>query len=219
MREQLAKALAVTTWQASNYILKPWASFTLSLEDGRVRLWNNAAELTLRGIALGRKSCLFCGYGCGRRCSAALDSLIVAARMNGIEPQVAYGIPRLNRHPSGSSAGRTSALELDASISDLRPSGMTTHVNKVHGVITAASRGCEKTDQESGSPMSYKYPDWRRIQITAAANYPPTDSLDKRSVVALQERAEIDRECRARCSALSARRQQSLPQECPPRPT
>lgn len=49
---------------------------------------------------------------------------------------VAYGYPRPDRRPSGSSAPRTSAMELDASISDLRPSGMTTHVNKVHHVST-----------------------------------------------------------------------------------
>jgi replicative superfamily II helicase len=49
---------------------------------------------------------------------------------------VAYGYPRSDRRPSGSSAGRTSALELDASVSDLRSNGMTTHVNKVHHVTT-----------------------------------------------------------------------------------
>src|SRR5580704_7937315 len=42
-------------------ILKRWAAFTLFLEDGRVCLSNNAAERGLRGIALGRKSWLFCG--------------------------------------------------------------------------------------------------------------------------------------------------------------
>src|ERR1700680_2373843 len=44
-----------------NYLLKRWAGFTLFLEDGRVCLSNNAAERGLRGIALGRKSWLFCG--------------------------------------------------------------------------------------------------------------------------------------------------------------
>lgn len=43
------------------YMLKRWPAFTLFLEDGRVCLSNNAAERGLRGIALGRKSCLFCG--------------------------------------------------------------------------------------------------------------------------------------------------------------
>ena len=39
-----------------------------------------------------------------------------------------------HRRSSSSSAGRASALELDASISDLRSSSMTTHINKVHHV-------------------------------------------------------------------------------------
>jgi hypothetical protein len=47
--------------RAMNYILKRWSAFTLFLEDGRVCLSNNAAERAIRGIALGRKSWLFCG--------------------------------------------------------------------------------------------------------------------------------------------------------------
>ncbi|SDD36817.1 Transposase IS66 family protein [Bradyrhizobium brasilense] len=62
MREQLAKlSRGHDLAKAFNYILKRWASFTLFLEDGRVCLSNNAAERGLRGIALGRKSWLFCG--------------------------------------------------------------------------------------------------------------------------------------------------------------
>jgi transposase len=47
--------------KAMNYMLKRWTSFTRFLEDGRVCLGNNAAERALRGVALGRKSWLFCG--------------------------------------------------------------------------------------------------------------------------------------------------------------
>jgi transposase len=47
--------------KAINYILRRRSAFTLFLEDGRVCLSNNAAERGLRGIALGRKSWLFCG--------------------------------------------------------------------------------------------------------------------------------------------------------------
>ena len=47
--------------KAIDYILKRWDAFTLFLNDGRVCLSNNAAERALRGIALGRKSWLFCG--------------------------------------------------------------------------------------------------------------------------------------------------------------
>jgi hypothetical protein len=71
--------------KAFNYILKRWTSFTLFLEDGRVCLSNNAAERDLRGIALGRKSWLFCGSDRGGRRAAAMYSLIVTAKMNGVD--------------------------------------------------------------------------------------------------------------------------------------
>jgi yecA family protein len=88
MREQLAKlSRGHDLAKAFNYILKRWASFTLFLEDGRVCLSNNAAERGLRGIALGRKSWLFCGSDRGGRRTAAMYSLIVTAKMNGVDPQ------------------------------------------------------------------------------------------------------------------------------------
>ena len=89
MREQLAKlSRGHDLAKAFNYILKRWASFTLFLEDGRVCLSNNAAERGLRGIALGRKSWLFCGSDRGGQRAAAMYSLIVTAKMNGVDPQV-----------------------------------------------------------------------------------------------------------------------------------
>lgn len=53
--------------KAIQYMLKRWAAFTLFLNDGRVCISNNAAERGLRGIALGRKSWLFCGSDRGRQ--------------------------------------------------------------------------------------------------------------------------------------------------------
>jgi len=47
--------------RAIDYLLKRWPAFTGFLEDGRICISNNAAERALRGIALGRKSWLFCG--------------------------------------------------------------------------------------------------------------------------------------------------------------
>jgi transposase len=73
--------------KAINYILKRWPAFTLFLEDGRACLSNNAAERGLRGIALGRKSWLFCGSDRGGRRAATLYSLIVTAKMNSVDPQ------------------------------------------------------------------------------------------------------------------------------------
>jgi transposase len=87
--------------KAINYILKRWPAFTLFLEDGRVCLSNNAAERALRGIALGRKSWLFCGSDRGGQRAAAMYSLIVTAKMNGIDPQawLADVLARIAAHP------------------------------------------------------------------------------------------------------------------------
>ncbi len=73
MREQVVKlSRGHDLTKAFNYILKRWASFTLFLEDGRVCLSNNAAERGLRGIALRRKSWLFCGSDRGGQRAAAM---------------------------------------------------------------------------------------------------------------------------------------------------
>src|SRR5450432_3896729 len=88
--------------KAINYILKRWAAFTLFLDDGRVCLSNNAAERGLRGIALGRKSWLFCGSDRGGERAAAMYSLIVTAKMNGVDPQawLADVLARIADHPA-----------------------------------------------------------------------------------------------------------------------
>ncbi len=80
LRAQIARlARGHDLAKAIKYILKRWTGFTLFLEDGRVCLSNNAAERGLRGIALGRKSWLFCGSDRGGQRAAAMYSLIVTA--------------------------------------------------------------------------------------------------------------------------------------------
>src|SRR5258707_380591 len=85
-----------------NYMSKRWASFTRFLDDGRVCLSNNAAERALRGIALGRKSWLFCGSDRGGRRAAAMYSLIVSAKMNDVDPQALLTdvLGRIAAHPA-----------------------------------------------------------------------------------------------------------------------
>src|SRR6476619_6476448 len=62
MREQRAKlSRGNDVAKAMDYMLKRWIAFTRFLDDGRICLSNNAAERGVRGIALGRKSWLFCG--------------------------------------------------------------------------------------------------------------------------------------------------------------
>jgi transposase len=103
MREQAARlSRGHDLAKAINYVLKRWPAFTLFLEDGRVCLSNNAAERGLRGIALGRKSWLFCGSDRGGQRAAAMYSLIVTAKMNGVDPQAWLGdvLARIAGHPA-----------------------------------------------------------------------------------------------------------------------
>jgi transposase len=88
--------------KAVNYMLKRWPAFTLFLGDGRACLSNNAAERGLRGIALGRKSWLFCGSDRGGQRAAAMYSLIVTAKMNGVDSQawLADVLARIATHPA-----------------------------------------------------------------------------------------------------------------------
>jgi transposase len=62
MREQRAKlSRGNDVAKAMDYMLKRWIAFSRFIDDGRICLSNNAAERGVRGIALGRKSWLFCG--------------------------------------------------------------------------------------------------------------------------------------------------------------
>lgn len=88
--------------RAMNYMLKRWTSFTRFLDDGRICLSNNAAERALRGIALGRRSWLFCGSDRGGQRAAAMYSLIITAKMNGVDPQawLTDVLTRVASHPA-----------------------------------------------------------------------------------------------------------------------
>jgi hypothetical protein len=103
MREQVPKlSRGHDLSKAIQYMLKRWHAFTLFLNDGRVCLSNNAAERGLRGIALGRKSWLFCGSDRGGARAAAMYSLIITAKMNGVDPQawLTDVLDRIAEHPA-----------------------------------------------------------------------------------------------------------------------
>jgi hypothetical protein len=102
MREQRVKlSRGNDVAKAMDYMLKRWSAFTRFLDDGRICLSNNAAERALRGIALGRKSWLFCGSDRGGDRAALMYSLIVTAKMNDIDPQawLADVLTRIAEHP------------------------------------------------------------------------------------------------------------------------
>jgi transposase len=88
--------------QAMDYMLKRWAAFTCFLDDGRICLSNNAAERSVRGIALGRRAWLFAGSDRGGDRAAFMYSLIVTAKMNDIDPQawLADVLRRIADHPA-----------------------------------------------------------------------------------------------------------------------
>jgi transposase len=87
--------------RAIDYLRKRWPAFTRFLEDGRICITNNAAERALRGIALGRKSWLFCGSDRGGERAAVMYSLIGTAKLNGVDPQawLADVLARIADHP------------------------------------------------------------------------------------------------------------------------
>jgi transposase len=103
LREQRAKlSRGNDLARAMDYLLKRWPAFTRFLDDGRICLSNNAAERALRGIALGRKSWLFAGSDRGGQRAAAMYSLIVTAKLNGVDPQawLADVLARIAEHPA-----------------------------------------------------------------------------------------------------------------------
>jgi len=73
--------------KAIDYMLPRWPAFTRFLDDGRLRLTNNAAERALRGLALGRKSWLFAGSERGAERAAVMYTLIQTAKLNDVDPQ------------------------------------------------------------------------------------------------------------------------------------
>ena len=87
--------------KAMDYMLKRWPAFTRFLDDGRICLSNNAAERSLRGIALGRKAWLFAGSERGGERAAIMYTLIQTAKLNNIDPQawLADVLARIADHP------------------------------------------------------------------------------------------------------------------------
>ena len=86
MREQRAKlSRSNHVAKALDYMLGQWDAFVLFLDDGRVCLTNNAAERGLRGVAIGRKSWLFCGSDRGGERAARMYSLFVTCKLNGVD--------------------------------------------------------------------------------------------------------------------------------------
>jgi transposase len=87
--------------KAIGYILSRWTALTRYRDDGRIEIDNNAAERSLRAVALGRKNYLFCGSDAGGERAAAIYSLIGTAKLNDLDPEVylRYVLERIAEHP------------------------------------------------------------------------------------------------------------------------
>jgi transposase len=103
LREQRAKLSSKNeTAKAIDYSRKRWPALTRFLDDGRLCMSNNAAERTLRCVAVGRRNWTFAGSDEGGHRAAAMYTLIETAKLNDIDPQawLAYLLAHLPDHPA-----------------------------------------------------------------------------------------------------------------------
>lgn len=86
---------------AIHYSLARWQALCRFCHDGRIEIDNNAAERSLRAVALGRKNYLFVGADCGGERAAAIYSLIGTAKLNGLDPEAYLRdvLKRIAEHP------------------------------------------------------------------------------------------------------------------------
>jgi transposase len=89
------------TTAAIRYALVRWDALVRYIEDGHIEIDNNAAERSLRGVALGRKNYLFAGSDAGGERAAALYSLIGSAKLRGLDPEAYLRevLTRIADHP------------------------------------------------------------------------------------------------------------------------
>ena len=72
--------------RACFYTLNQWKPLSRFLQDARLPLHNNASELRLREIAVGRKNYLFAGSDAGAERAACVYTLVATCMLAGVEP-------------------------------------------------------------------------------------------------------------------------------------
>ena len=92
-KSELAKAIG--------YALTRWTALTRYCGNGLIEIDNNAAERSLRALALGRKNWLFAGSDAGGERAAAIYSLIGTAKLIGLNPEayLTYVLEHIAEHP------------------------------------------------------------------------------------------------------------------------
>ena len=68
------------------YLQNQWTHLVRFLEDGRIPIHNNACELAIRPVAVGRRNWLFTGSQRGGEAAAVLMTLVSSCRIAGVDP-------------------------------------------------------------------------------------------------------------------------------------
>ncbi|MCZ8270772.1 MAG: transposase, partial [Beijerinckiaceae bacterium] len=89
------------TAEAIRYAITRWEALGRFIDDGTIEIDNNAAERSIRPIALGRKNWLFAGSDKGGERAAGILSLIETAKLNGLDPEAYLRsvLERIADHP------------------------------------------------------------------------------------------------------------------------
>jgi transposase len=91
IREKLEELRGQTSDQGSlakalTYLANQWPTLVRFLEDGRVPIHNNACEVAIRPIGVGRKNWLFAGSERGGHAAATIYTLVESCRRAGVDP-------------------------------------------------------------------------------------------------------------------------------------
>lgn len=86
---------------ACSYALLRWPAMLRYCDDGLLEIDNNAAQRSLRAVALGRKNYLFAGSDAGGERAASIYTLIGTAKLNGLDPEAYLRdvLTRIADHP------------------------------------------------------------------------------------------------------------------------
>jgi hypothetical protein len=86
---------------AIGYTLSNWRALCRYTEDGDLSIDNNAAERSLRGIAVGRRNWTFFGSDRGGRTAAVLTSFMASCQRKKIDPwaYLCDVLGRIAEHP------------------------------------------------------------------------------------------------------------------------
>ncbi|HBL84321.1 MAG TPA: hypothetical protein DDZ99_05280 [Clostridiales bacterium] len=85
--QQSKKTLPKSLWGTALHYATNQRKYLCSfLEDGRIELFNNRAERSIKPFVIGRKNWLFCNAPAGAKSSAVIYNIIETAKENGLIP-------------------------------------------------------------------------------------------------------------------------------------